>query len=451
LIKVVHFKKIINYTKNPVFKNIVIVGLVTLVVKGFGFFKETIVASNLGLSELLDTFYIAILIPSFIHNVFIGAFKNVFIPNYISEDKTTHHIGSFQSTSFLVAIGIAIIFILIAILFTDIFLEIFFKGHTVQYYNLIKIQFYVVVPCIIFWAFSSIISGLLNISGEFTYASFYPVFSSIAIIIGLVWFSDILKERVLAVGILIGSIAEFIFLLSIAVKRKIIHLKKPDFYSKNVIIMFKQMPAKVSAGFLIGMVPFVDQFFAAQLIIGSIAALNYSIKIPSFLSAIIIMSLGSVLLPYFSNLAVDDKEKAFQKLKFVLLRLFIMTFAIAFILIVASKFIIKLIFERNAFTPDDTFIVSNLQMIFLIYIPFYVCGIVLVKFLISFNKNVFMAYVSLGTVILNIILNTIFIKKIGVYGIALSTTIVYVLNSIVLLRYTILLHNKLKTSNIKIK
>ena len=75
-------RKLLN---NRVLQNILIVGGVTLFIKVVGFFKEAMVASRFGLSESLDTFFIAILVPGFISNVFLGAFKSAFVPNYIAE------------------------------------------------------------------------------------------------------------------------------------------------------------------------------------------------------------------------------------------------------------------------------------------------------------------------------------------------------------------------------
>jgi putative peptidoglycan lipid II flippase len=50
---------LINLLKNPTLINVVIVGIMTLVVKGMGFFKEMEVGRAFGLSELIDTFLIA--------------------------------------------------------------------------------------------------------------------------------------------------------------------------------------------------------------------------------------------------------------------------------------------------------------------------------------------------------------------------------------------------------
>ena len=424
-----------NIFKNATITNVIIVGITTLIVSGLGFFKEIVVANTFGLSELLDTFYIAILVPSFISGVFLGSFNSVFIPNYVSELKTGKSIGAFQSTSFLMTILVSLLFLIIAFLFTDVYLETFFKGHTQQYYDLIKVQFYYVAPCILFWGFSSLINGILTIDDEFMFSSLNTVFTPISIIICLVFFKEQLGTIVLAFGTLIGSFLSFLFILTVAIKRNIIHLHKPDFKSVNIKILFKQLPAKLSSSLLSGINPLVDQYFSAQLIIGSIAALNYGIKIPAFGISIIGAALGNVLLPYFSKNAIDNRQETFKKLTKILKYLIIVSSIVVIISIFLSAPIISILFERNAFTSSDTLIVSKIQQMYLLQIPSYVTGLVMVKFLTSINKNNFMVIASVVNLLLNVVLNYMLIKSMGVYGLALATSLVSIINSIILYVY----------------
>ena len=270
------------------------------------------VAANFGLSMLLDTFFIAFLVPGFIQHVFLGAFKNVFIPNYIAESKTQNGLASFQGTGFLATGLISLVFILIAFLFTDTYVEVFFAGHEDEYYRLIKLQFHFLLPCVFFWGFSSLLSGLLNINEEFRYSSFEGIFIPIAIILCLLFFKDALGKTVLAAGTLIGTICSFFYLLFVCIRKKILKISYPDFKNENARFMFKQIPAKVSSGFLTGMNGVVDQFFAAQLVIGSVAAINYGLKIPAFLIGILVIALTNVLLPQFSKMILENRENAYK-------------------------------------------------------------------------------------------------------------------------------------------
>ena len=421
--------------KSATIKNIVIVSAITLFVKSLGFFKEAVIADSFGLSELLDTFYIAILIPGFISTVFLGGFKSVFIPNYVIELKSGKDISAFQSTCFLVTILVSIVFCLVAVLFTDVYLENIFSGHTDDYYLLIKTQFYYAIPCIIFWGLSSMLNGLLTIYNEFTFSSMNTIFTPITILLCLFFFKEELGDIVLVVGTLIGSILNFLLLLTVSLKKDIIKLGLPDFVSKNIKELFIQLPAKLAANILTGINPVVDQYFAAQLIIGSIAALNYGVKVPMFSIGLVTLALGSVLLPYFSKKVIENRDKAFSELKRILKFLLIGSSIVAAVLIVLSSPIISLIFERNAFTSGDTTIVSGIQQLYLIQIPAYITIIIMVRFLESINKNRFMVLTAVICLILNIILNYALIQYIGVYGLALGTSIVAIVNSLILYFY----------------
>ena len=108
-------------------------------------------------------------------------------------------------------------------------------------------------------------------------------------------------QRGMQIGTLLGSTSGLIFLFVVAYKRDLIILHKPDLLSSNIKIMFTQLPAKITSSLLVGINPFVDQFFSAQLVIGSIAALNYGIKIPAFAIGIVSIAIGNVMLPYFSK------------------------------------------------------------------------------------------------------------------------------------------------------
>lgn len=421
--------------KNSTVINIITVAFISVIVKGVGFYKEVLVADSFGLSELLDTFFIASLLPGLISEVFLNSFNSVFIPNYILEKKEGKSSGDFQVTSATITILIALFFMLIAYLFNGVYLKFFFAGHTPSYYNLVSVQFNYLVPCILFWGLTSLLSGLLNVYDEFKHSSIFPGLTSISMIICLLFFKDFFKELVLVIGMLIGSIAQFVFLTTIAFKKKILQWGRIDFTNNNIVIMLKQVPAKIASSLISGINPIVDQFFSAQLIIGSITALNYGIKIPFLIIGIIGLALGNVLLPYFSKSSVTSNVETFKKLNNILKYILWASLVIVIFILLFSTPIISILFERGAFEYKDTLKVSKIQQMYTLQIPFYITGIVMVKYLTSINKNIFMAYASALSLILNIILNSILIKYMDVFGLALATSITSVINSLVLYAY----------------
>jgi len=427
-------KKII---KNPLIGNISTVVGISLFIKGVGFLKETMIASKFGLSELIDTFLIAMIIPAFIQNVFLKSFANVFVPNYVAEQNENGESGSLQASSFIIAVLSSLFFLLLAFVITDVFLDFFFPNKSPEYYTLVKTQFWIVAPCILIWGVNSLLNGLLNIHNEFRYSTFSGIFIPVTIILSLLFFKDFFGEYVLASSTLIGCFMSLLYLLGLSLKRDIIKLATPDFKNANFKMMVNQVPLKISSSLFTGIIPIVDKFFAAKLVVGSIAAISYGQKIPAFILGFVIVGIGRVLLPHFSKLATTDLNRAYQQLFKILKNLFFMSLALVALFMVFSKPLVALLFERNEFTSADTEVVAYIQMILLAYVPFYTCGNVLVKFLTSINKNKFMAYMSFINLMANIVLDYFLYQKFGVYGIVLATTLIYSINPIIYLLFTL--------------
>ena len=239
----------------------------------------------------------------------------------------------------------------------------------------------------------------------------------------------------MAAGTLAGSIIGFIYLLTVAHAKKILIFGIPDFKNENIKMLFAQIPAKVSSGLLTGLNGVVDQFFAAQLVVGSIAALNYGLKIPFFLTSLLVISISNVLLPHFSRSFLNNRKKTFEMLFKSLKIVFAVVSVLVIIGVIFSHDLVALLFERKEFDSEDTNVVGKLQQIFLIYLPFTIAGMIMVNFLTSINKNSIMAYISLVALVLNVILDYIFMQYYGILGIALCTTIVVIVKNTAMFIY----------------
>ena len=233
----------------------------------------------------------------------------------------------------------------------------------------------------------------------------------------------------------VGSFIEFIYLLVVSIFKKTLKLSRPNFVSNNIVLLYRQLPSKIGSGFLTGTTGFVNQFFAAQLVVGSIAALNYGMKLPAFLASILIISIGNVVLPYFSDLVHENRVKAYDVLYKSILYVFVLSLCIACVIFFFSQEIISILFEKGNFSSNDTLVVSKIQKILLVYVPFYICSIIIIKFLTSINKNAYMFYASILNLVLNVVLNYYFARMYSVDGLAIATTIIYVINFWVLFMF----------------
>jgi putative peptidoglycan lipid II flippase len=98
------------------------------------------------------------------------------------------------------------------------------------------------------------------------------------------------------------------------------------------------------------------------------------------------------------------------------------------IVIAFSEQLIKLLFQRGAFTEQDTLVVQQIQNLFVLQVPFSVAGMVVVRFLSSMGRNYTLMTFSLGMLALNAVADVILAQAIGLVGIALSTSLVYALS-----------------------
>ena len=424
-----------SLSKQTLIKSMIAVALVSTIIKLAGFYKETIIAASFGLTEMLDTFLIAVLIPVFVQNVFINSLNNLFVPSYITELKTTNHKSAFQSVSFLIITALGALLAILCLIFTQYGLTILYPNHDEHYYQLIRRQFYWVLPCLFFWGYSGLLSNLLEVKNRYLYSTLSPIFGTITTIICLLFFKEPLEGIVLAVGMLSGTVLAFFYLLILCIYYDELSLGKPAL-NKNVKMMISQVPAKAASGFLTGSNSFVDQFFAAQLVAGSIAALNYGAKIPAFAVGMLILPLGRVLLPHFSRTVNDNLVNSYKQVFKILKWVFLISSGLAVLGMIFSDDIVRVLFERKEFTSENTYVVSNLQRIGLVYIPFYLSTLICVKFLTAINRNKFMAWTSFWNLGVNLTFNYIFMKLFGVYGLASSTTLMYILSSVIYVGYT---------------
>ena len=112
------------------------------------------------------------------------------------------------------------------------------------------------------------------------------------------------------------------------------------------------------------------------------------------------------------------------------LRNFAVGIPLVLLLVFFSEPIVSILFERGAFSTQDTSLVSNIQIYYFLQIPFYVLVLLMMRLISSLKANRWLMLVASINFILNVVLNYVFMRWMGVAGIALSTSIVYVISFI---------------------
>jgi putative peptidoglycan lipid II flippase len=166
---------------------------------------------------------------------------------------------------------------------------------------------------------------------------------------------------------------------------------------------------------------------AAWLQPGSVAALAYGNRIVSVVVGLTATSLSAAVIPHFSEMVGAQNWKACQHTLRTYTRLLLATMIpISALLIVTSNIIVRHLFQHGAFSAQDTAVVSRVQAMYALQIPFYAAGLLYVRMLTAMRRND-LVMISAGiNLILDIVLNLICIRLLGVAGIALATSLFFI-------------------------
>jgi putative peptidoglycan lipid II flippase len=96
---------------------------------------------------------------------------------------------------------------------------------------------------------------------------------------------------------------------------------------------------------------------------------------------------------------------------------------LAVLLIAGSRAVVRMAFEHGAFGPRDTQVVAAVMAMYAIQIPFFVASRVFYRFIVAMRRTDLALYCGMLNLILDIVLNLVLMRRMGVAGIALATSL----------------------------
>lgn len=169
----------------------------------------------------------------------------------------------------------------------------------------------------------------------------------------------------------------------------------------------------------------IDQFFAAHFGAGAIATLSYANRILSLIIGLGAVAVSRATLPVFSKAQAQGGEQAHRiagRWVRLLLVLGVFTMLTSWWL---APWGVKLLFERGAFTSQDTATVVDVLRYGLLQLPFYFAGIVLVSLLVSEGRHRVVAVAAAVNLLIKIVALQILTSIFGLKGITLATSVMY--------------------------
>ena len=404
-------------------KTAIIITIISLICKLFGFGREIVLAYFFGTSYVVDAYLMASAIPGILFG-WIASIAISYTPIYtdIRENMGQDKSKEFTNNIISLIMVVSVVCVLFGIVFSKQIVRLTAPGFTGDVFNLTANYFYVSIWTILFIAPIQILTAYLNCHNKFTLSnSATLVISSVQLVFIII--AGFFGIELLIYGVVVANTLHFIIVFIIAWKhglKIIFNISFTPEVKKAFIIV---IPIFISS-MIDQLNKFIDKSFASGLVEGSIAALNYANILQGFIFTIFTIAITTMIYPMLSQ-AVAEKnitkvKDIFSKGTNIIIILFV---PITIGSIILAQPTISFVFKRGEFGSASTMMTVSAFIMYSIGLLAVALRDVITKVFYSMQDTKPTLYIGAFAVILNILFNLIFIKPMGHSGLALATSL----------------------------
>ncbi len=420
-------------------------GFYTIISRILGYLRDILIAIFLGTSFIADAFFIAFRIPNTFRRLFAeGTFNAAFVPSYTSElAKGKTKSKKFSDQIFNLLFLSLFFLVLIAEIFMPILVSLIAPGFVGNEEKLELAIFLtrITFPFLMFVCLASFFAAILNSHNKFAAASAAPIILNI-VLVGILFFGKLLDDQIvyyLSYGVSIAGFLQIIFLYKFVKKfysfRFYLNLK----ITKPVKIFFKKLlPSVFSSG--VTQINILVGTIIASFQASAVSYLYYADRIYQINLAIAGIAIGVVVLPQLSKYVQMNKKNEINLIqnKAIELSMFL-SIPATIALMIGSNEIVSALFGYGSFDEISVKNSAKALYFFSLGLPAFALIKVFSSFFFANHDTKTPFYISLISVILNVIISLYYFKDIGFIIIPIATSISSWFNSLILF---IFLNNK---------
>lgn len=415
----------------------IVIMLITILSKILGFVRESVMAAYIGAGDLKSIYTTAITVPTFLSSIVVSSIASGFIPIFnkakVEEGESTALDFTNNLINILMILGI--IFFAISLLFATPISKLFSPGLEGEALKLATNFSRIMSFSIFSFLYAAVISGYLNIKGNFI----DPIFVGL-VLNSLIIFSTILTGKlgnpyILITGALIAHVVQFIRFPFVAKKLGFKYERRLDFKDKYIKLMYILIIPIVISSAADQLSLIVDNsmgsaFFGKD----SVSKIFYAKTMLGFITGVVTMTIATVTFPSISRLGQEGKIDGMKKeVSYSMVLTMLLVIPATFGMMILANPIIKLAFERNAFTSLDTSIVSSLMIWYAPYIIFVSVIKIFTNAFYAIGESKLPVIIILIQQAINFLLNFILIRFFGINGLAFATSISTAIGSIMII------------------
>jgi putative peptidoglycan lipid II flippase len=405
----------------------------TLASMVLGFGREVLNARYFGASGDMDAFLAATVVPTILFGVFNGALVSALVPIFSEYFATDREEDAWQLASTLIIV-VALLLAVAAALgawLAPVYVPWIarFQGHRLD--EAIAMTRWL-MPCIIATSLSGILAAILNAYHRFGATALQGVFANLLTIGVVVVGFHSMGIGSLVLGTLAGAFAQLVVqapaFFGLHRFRIVIDWDHPGL--RRLLLVLGPIAVGSAAGQI---ALFFDRYFASGLSVGSIAGMNYAVKLVGFPQQVFVAAIATVIFPLFAGQFANKNRPAMRRtiatgLKIVLF----LTIPSVLGLCMLAGPIVQTLFERGAFTPEATVLCASL-------LPYAAVGLVAVAGNIILTRYLFACHavrativIAVATVVVNVLLSIYWLPSLGARGLLLANAVSQTLQTVAL-------------------
>jgi len=409
-----------------IFRAALSVTAVGVLVKCVATCKEVAVAGVFGRSDAMDAFLAALLVPGLMINLISESMNQALVPTLV---RVREQQGKTQAQQLLSTSMVGMCLLLGAVSVAMALMARGFFPLIASHFPAAKLDlsvrlFYGLLPVVLITGVATNCTAVLNTFHRFALPALAPVVIPLAVMVGALTLSGRFGVWALVYATVAGS------LIHAGMVAWMMERSGYDFrlHWHGMTEAAREVAGQYGPVLLSGVVAsgglLVDQSMAAMLPAGSVSALVYGNRFVSVVIALLAGAVSTVLTPYFSRMiAHRDWAGCRHTMRTWVGMAAAVSVPIAMLMIAGSREVVRIAFERGAFGPRDTAVVATVMGMYAIQIPFFVCSRVFYRFVIAMRRTDLAFYCGVLNLMLDIVLNLVLMRWLGVAGIALATSL----------------------------
>jgi putative peptidoglycan lipid II flippase len=402
------------------------VGIWTLLSRVAGFVRDILIAAFFGSGPIAEAFQVAFALPNMFRRFFAeGAFNMAFIPMFSKKLEADEGAQEFAQDAFAGLASLLIVFTLVAQIFMPWFVYAMASGFVGDARFDAAVGFArICFPYILFISLAALLSGVLNATGRFAAAAAAPVLLNVIVVaaMGSAYYMGWDISRALVWSIPIAGIAQMALVWWAADKaglRLIPRLPKMTPELKKLAII--AAPAALAGGVV--QVNLLVGRQVASYFDGAIQWLAVADRLYQLPLGVVGIAIGVVLLPDLSRKIraddVDGGRHAFNRAAEFALAL---TIPAATALFIAAEPLISVLFQRGAFTTDDSASTASALAIYSLGLPAFVFQKVIQPLYFAREDTKTPFYYALVAMIINLVVAIGLSYQFGYLSAAIAVT-----------------------------